>query len=139
LTRPNICRVRALTRQTLPSTAPLAVGQGEPVDDGGLIAADAAGEGVQAGQLVKVDGVDPPGQALAVAAGHHLGEYGDVAGDGAELRAAGFDLAELDGLVVGEVAGVAGDPPGYLPDSRRGRREHGSGERSAQRLQVAAH
>ncbi len=34
---------------------------------------------------------------------------------------------------------MAGDPPGHLPDGRRGRQEHGSGERGAQRVQVAAH
>jgi hypothetical protein len=67
-----------------------------------------------------------------------IGECGDVAGGGVQLRAAGFELAEPGGLVVGEVIGVAGDPPGYLPDCRRGWREHGRSERGAQRLQVAA-
>jgi SnoaL-like polyketide cyclase len=38
-------------------------GHGELVGDGGLVTADAAGEGVQAGQVVEVDGVDPLGQA----------------------------------------------------------------------------
>jgi hypothetical protein len=74
---------------------------------------------VQVGQVVEVDGVDPAGQVLAVAAGHQLGECGDVAGGGVELRAAGFELAEPGVLVVGDVIGVAGDPPGYLPDGRR--------------------
>ena len=115
-----------------------AVGHGESVGNGGLVAVDAAGERAQVGQVVEVDGVDPPGQALAVAAGHHLREWCDVAGGGAQVRTAGFDLAELGCLLVCEVAGVAGDPPGYLPDGGRGRREHGSGKRCAQRLQVAA-
>jgi hypothetical protein len=115
-----------------------AVGQGEPAGDGGLVVADSAGEGVQVRQVVLFDGGDPGRQALPVAAGHHLGERGDVGGGGVQLRAAGFDLAELGCLVTGEVAGVAGDPPGHLPDGRRWRRERGSGERGAQRVQVAA-
>jgi len=36
-----------------------AVGHGEPVGDGGLVAADAAGEGVQVGRGVEVDCGDP--------------------------------------------------------------------------------
>jgi hypothetical protein len=39
-----------------------------------------AGEGMQAGQVVAFSCGDPRGQALVVAAGHHLGEGGDVAG-----------------------------------------------------------
>ena len=46
--------------------------------------------------------------------------------------------SDLGSLVVGEVVGVADDPPGYFPDGGRGQREHGSGERGAQRLHVAA-
>jgi hypothetical protein len=45
----------------------------------GLVTADAAGEEVQVRQVVPFDGDDPLRQALAVAAGHHLGEGGDVA------------------------------------------------------------
>src|SRR5712691_11264877 len=67
LARPNICRLRALMRQTLPSTA-AAVVQGEPVGDGDLVAADAAGEGMQTGHVIEVDSGDPGGQALAVVA-----------------------------------------------------------------------
>jgi hypothetical protein len=40
------------------------------------------------------------GRPLAVAAGHHLRERGDVAGGGAQLAASGFDLAELGWLVI---------------------------------------
>jgi hypothetical protein len=112
--------------------------QGEAVGDGGLVAADTAGERVQVRQVAGVDGGDPAGQVLAVAAGHHLGERGDVPGGGAQLRAAGFDPAGLGGLVVGEVIGAAGDPPGHLPDGERWRREHRGGERRARRLQVTA-
>jgi len=80
-------------RQMLPSTAPLLWARVSPLVYRGVVAADAAGEGVQARQVVEVDGVDPAGQVLAVAAGHQLGECGDVAGGGVQLRAAAFELA----------------------------------------------
>ena len=59
---------------------------------------------MQAGQVVAFDCGNPRGQALVVAVGHHLGEGGDVAGGGVQLRAAGLDLCQLGCLVLGEVA-----------------------------------
>ena len=59
------------------------------------------------GQVVKVCSGEPPGQALVVAAGHYLGECGDVADGGVQLRAPGLDPVELGCPLVGEVVGVA--------------------------------
>src|SRR5258708_33440881 len=59
-----------------------AVGQGEPVEDGGLVAADAAGEGVQVGQVVEGGGGDSGGGAGGGAAGSCVGARG-VDGQGA--------------------------------------------------------
>jgi hypothetical protein len=65
------------------------------------------GDGVRVGQVVKVGSGEPLGQALVVAAGHHLGGRGDVAGGGAQLRAAGLDRVELGCPLAGEVLVVA--------------------------------
>jgi hypothetical protein len=118
--RPNIWRLRGLDAADIAFDRSAAVGQGEPVADGSLVAAEAAGEGMQMRQVADLDGGDPGGQALAVAAGHHLRERGDVAGGGAQLQAAGFDLAELGCLLIGEVAArmnlrtVLGDRPSIV-------------------------
>jgi len=74
---------------------------------GGLVAADAASEGVQVGQVVEVGSGEPLGQALVVAAGHHLGSRGDVAGGGVQLRAPGLDPVEL-GCPLGRRGGRGG-------------------------------
>jgi hypothetical protein len=42
-------------------------GQGKSGDDGVEVAVDAGSEGVEAGQVVPPDGVEPVGQALALA------------------------------------------------------------------------
>ena len=57
-------------------------GQGEAGDDG--VAVDAGGEGVEAGQVVLPDGVEPVVQALALALGEHGREGADVPGEGVE-------------------------------------------------------
>ncbi|MGA2827906.1 MAG: hypothetical protein ABSF03_17535 [Streptosporangiaceae bacterium] len=57
---------------------------------------------MQAGQVVAFDCGDPRGQALVMAAGHHLGEGGDVVGGSVRLRAACLDLCQLGCLVLGE-------------------------------------
>jgi len=84
-----------------------AAGQGEPGGDGLLVTADAPGEGVQLGLVVGFDPGEPVLEGeQALAAGHHLGEAGDVAGQGVQVRAAGGDVCE-PGLVIGvEVAGA---------------------------------
>jgi hypothetical protein len=40
------------------------VGQGQPVGDGGVVAANAAGKGMQVEQVVGIDGGDPAGQRV---------------------------------------------------------------------------
>ena len=91
-----------------------AVGQGQPGGDGLLVAADAAGEGVQVGLVVGFDGGDPVVEAVAVQAGEDLGELGDVPGECVQVRAAPSGLREFDFLVVVEVVRVGGDPPGQV-------------------------
>ena len=46
-----------------------------------MVVFDAAGEGVQVGLIVSLDGGDPVIEAVAVQAGEDLGELGDVAGE----------------------------------------------------------
>ena len=88
-----------------------AVGQGEPGGDGLLVAADAVGEGVQLGLVVGLDPGEPVFECeQALAAGHHLGETADVAGQGVQVRAAGRDGGE-PGLVFGVKAVRAGQQP----------------------------
>src|SRR5579859_5529721 len=92
-----------------------AVGQGEPGGDGFLVAADAAGEGVQRGQVAGFDLGEPVLEGeQALAAGHHLGEAGDVAGQGAQVRAAGRDGGEVCLVISVEVAGAGQQPAGDL-------------------------
>jgi hypothetical protein len=94
---------------------------------------------MQAGQVVAFDCGDPRGQALVVAAGHHLGEGGDV-------PAVAFSCG-LRALIFASLAvSSAVRCPGWLmihqvtfPDGRRGKRKRRSGKRGAQRLPVAPH
>lgn len=50
---------------------------------------------VEAGQVVLPDGVEPVGQALALALGEHGREGADVSGEGIELGAVRSDGLEL--------------------------------------------
>jgi hypothetical protein len=71
-----------------------AVGEGEPGQDGGVVAFEAAGEGVECGQRVGADAGDLFVEAVTLAFGHHGGEFPDVSGGGRQFRAAGCDLGE---------------------------------------------
>ncbi len=73
----------------VPSAVPLLQTRVSPLATAGWSRRMPPGEGMQAGQVVAFDCGDPRGQALVVAVGHHLGEDGDVAGGGVQLRAAG--------------------------------------------------
>ncbi len=53
-----------------------------------MVVVQAAGEGVQVGLVVGLDGFDPCAEAVAVQAGEDLGELGDVPGEGVQVRAA---------------------------------------------------
>ncbi|MEV5385708.1 hypothetical protein [Streptomyces sp. NPDC052721] len=83
-----------------------------------MVASDACGEGVQAGQVVSPDGIDPFGQPLALALGEHLGEGPDMSGEGLEFGAAGQDGFEPEGFALGEGFRAAEDPPGHRPVCR---------------------
>ena len=65
-----------------------------------MVALEAAGEGVQVGLVVGLDGGDPVVEAVAVQAGEDLGELGDVPGERVQVRAAFPGLRELFLLVV---------------------------------------
>jgi hypothetical protein len=85
-----------------------AVGQGQPGGDGLLVTADAGREGMQLGLVVGLDRGEPAWELLVSGAvGHHLGEAGDVGGQGVDVRAAGADAGQL-GVVAGVAAGWAG-------------------------------
>ncbi|MFF9673613.1 hypothetical protein ACF1GS_18225 [Streptomyces eurythermus] len=93
-----------LIRLTCPSTTPELQGQGEAGDDG----------------------VEPVGQALALALGEHGREGANVPGEGVKFGAVRPDSLELDLLGLGEGVRMAEDPSG--DGSGRGRPGgHGAG------------
>jgi hypothetical protein len=104
-------------------------GQGQAVEDGLVVPADALGEGAQLGAGgAGVDVVEPGGEAGAVQAGEDLGELGDVPGQGAEFGAAAEDGGEGGGPVGVEAGGVGQDPAGDLAGGRRGGRGRRGGQ-----------
>lgn len=58
--------------------------------------------GVEAGQVVPADGVEPPRESFALALGEHAGEGPDVTGQGIESGA-----VDDDSTTVGEPAAAA--------------------------------
>jgi hypothetical protein len=74
LTRPYICRLSILIRFTVRKRA-------------------------QPRQLIALYPVDPGGEALAVPAGHELGERGDMAGERLQVRAARQHLLAVEQLL----------------------------------------
>ena len=98
-----------------------------------MVAFDAAGEGVQVGLVVGFDGGDPVVEAVAVPAGEDLGELGDVAGKGVQVRAAFPGPGEPGFLVI--IQGVrvleypAGQVAGFWRSGGGGRGGAGSAER----------
>jgi hypothetical protein len=80
--------------------------QGEARGDGLLVAADAAGEGAELGQVAGLGAGKPAFEfEQPLAAGHDLGEGPDVAGEVVQVRALGRRSVEAC-LVSGvEVAG----------------------------------
>lgn len=91
--------------------------QSEAGDDGVAVAVavDARGEGVEAGQIVLPDDVEPVGQALALALGEHGREGADVPGEGVKFGAVRPDSFELESLGLGEGVRTAEDPSGDGP------------------------
>ncbi len=104
-----------------------AAGQGEAVGNGLLVVADAGGEGAQAGMAVAGSGGGEPGFQVAVAGppSHHLGEAGNVPGQGAGVRAAGADGVELCLFSWLKMVRAGEQPAGDLPGL--GRRRGGIG------------
>lgn len=86
--------------------------QGEPGDDGIAVTVDARGEGVEAGEVVAPDGVEPLGKAFALALGEHLGEGPDVSGEGVEFGAVDQDGLEPKVVGLWEGLGAPEDPAG---------------------------
>jgi hypothetical protein len=62
-------------------------GQRQVGDDRVAVSVDTGRESVDAGQVVLSDGVEPVGQALALAIGEHDREEADVLGEGVEFGA----------------------------------------------------
>src|SRR5262249_27155581 len=95
-----------------------AVGQGQAVEDG-LVVAFEPGEGAQV-RLVAGAGLGDPGiELLAAPAGEDLGEFGDVRGEGVQVRALGADAGEAGLCIVVQGGGVAQDPAGDVADLGR--------------------
>ena len=124
---------------TVPLDPAGAPGQGEAVDDGLLVVADANDEGAQSGLVVCFHGGEPAFQvAAAGAGGHHLREGGDVPGERVDVRAAGADRLELVLFVWLEVVGAGQQPAGGLAGLRDRRSRVGRGEGPPEWPDVAA-
>lgn len=59
----------------------------ESGDDCIAVTVDACGEGMEAGEVILPDGIEPLRQPFALALGEHLPEGADVAGEGVRFRA----------------------------------------------------
>ncbi|MFJ6699823.1 hypothetical protein ACIQM4_27670 [Streptomyces sp. NPDC091272] len=89
-----------------------APGQGEAGDHGGAVAVDVCGEGVEAGEVVAPDGIEPLRQPFALALREHLAEGTDVTGESVQLRAVDQNGLESKVLCLGEGFRSAQDPSG---------------------------
>jgi hypothetical protein len=69
---------------------------------------------VEAGEVVLPDGVEPVGEALALAFGEHGREGPGMAGEGVEFRTVAPDRLELELFGFGEGVGVPEDPSGNM-------------------------
>ncbi|MEU6988833.1 hypothetical protein ABZ946_36455 [Streptomyces sp. NPDC046324] len=82
--------------------------QGEAGDEGIAVAVDACGEGMEAGEVVSPDGIEPLRQPFAPALGERLPEGADVAGESVKLGAVDQNNLQPKVLRLGEglVAGA---------------------------------
>jgi len=78
--------------------------------DSGESPFEAVDEGVEAGQVVGADPLDPSRELVAPERGEHLPESADVLGEGIRFRAAGEDGLELQVLAPRQGVGVSQDP-----------------------------
>ncbi|MFK0158144.1 hypothetical protein ACIQVK_39515 [Streptomyces sp. NPDC090493] len=95
-------------------------GQGEAGDDGIAVTVDAGGEGVEAGTVVRPDGVEPVRKSFDLALGEHGREGPDVAGQSVGFGAVCPDGLELNLLGLDEGVRAAKDPSGDRPATVRG-------------------
>jgi hypothetical protein len=72
-----------------------------PLDDGGEVSFEAVGEGVEAGQVVGADRLDPLRESVALELGEHLPGGADVPGEGIQFGTAGEDGFQLQALALG--------------------------------------
>ena len=89
-----------------------AVRQGEPGGDGGLVSADADGEGMQLGLIVGFHRGQPVFEVLPGALRQHLSKTLHMRDKTVQVRAAGPDTGEFLVLVGIEVARTAQQPAG---------------------------
>jgi hypothetical protein len=82
----------------------------QPVDYRRPITLEPRRERAQLRQLIALHLVDPAVEAVAVPAGHELGERRDVAGEHLQVRAAGQHLLVLELLVGVQTVGVTQQP-----------------------------
>ncbi|MFG2234276.1 hypothetical protein ACGFNX_30505 [Streptomyces sp. NPDC048723] len=87
-------------------------GQGQPGDDGVAVTFDARGEGVEAGEVVAPDSVQPLRQPFPLVLGEHLGEGPDVSGEGVEFEAVDQDGLEAKVVDLWEGLGAPENPAG---------------------------
>ncbi|WP_374106014.1 hypothetical protein [Kitasatospora sp. RG8] len=85
-------------------------GQGEAGDDCIAVTVDACGEGMEAGEVILPDGIEPLRQPFALALGEHLPEGADVAGEGVQFRAVDQNGLEPKVLRLSEGLRSAEDP-----------------------------
>jgi hypothetical protein len=85
---------------------------GEACGDGGEVAAQACGQGVQVGQVVGLHLLEPGVESLAAVFVHQVGEVAHVSGGGGQFRAGADDGGQLGAVVGIEVVGVGHDPSG---------------------------
>ena len=93
-----------------------AVGQGQAVEDGLVVAFEPGDERAQVWLVAGAGRGDPGVQLLAAPAGEDLGELGDVRGQGVQVRALGPDAGEAGLLIVVQGGGVGQDPAGDVAD-----------------------
>lgn len=79
-----------------------APGQREAGNDRVAVKVDARGKGVEAGEVVSPDGVEPLRQPFALALGDHLAEGPDVTGESIEFAAVDPNGLEPKVLDLGE-------------------------------------
>jgi hypothetical protein len=87
----------------------VAVGHAQPGDDGGLVFAQPADEGVRRGKFAGLDCAHPVFEIGAAPGGEQFGEGADVLGQGRQVRAGSQVILQVTALVFGQVRGSGHD------------------------------